>query len=39
MESKPKKSSPWITHVKAVQKEKGISYKEALKVAAQSYKK
>ena len=29
----------WITHVKAVQKKKGISYKEALKVASASYKK
>jgi len=29
----------WISHVKAVQKKKGISYKEALKVASSSYKK
>ncbi len=29
----------WISHVKAVQKKKGISYKEALKVASASYKK
>lgn len=31
--------SAWITHVKKVQKDKGISYKEALKVASRSYKK
>ena len=29
----------WIKHVKEVQKEKGISYKEALKIASQTYKK
>ena len=31
--------NPWIQHVKKVQKEKGISYKEALKLAKHSYKK
>jgi len=36
---KPKKTSPWITHVKKVAKQKNISYKEALKVAKESYKK
>jgi hypothetical protein len=36
----PKPSgNPWIQHVKKVQKEKGISYKEALKLAKHSYKK
>ncbi len=36
----PKASgNPWIQHVKKVQKEKGISYKEALKLAKHSYKK
>jgi hypothetical protein len=39
MDSKPKKTSPWIMHVKAVAKEKGISYKEAMKIARESYKK
>lgn len=39
MENKPKKTSPWIAHIKAVQKEKGISYKEAMKVAKETYKK
>lgn len=34
-----KKASPWITHCKKVAKEKGISYKEAMKIAKQSYKK
>ena len=34
-----KKSSPWITYVKKVSKEKGISYKEAMKVAKLTYKK
>jgi hypothetical protein len=29
--------NPWITHVKKVQKEKGISYKEAMKIAKQTY--
>lgn len=32
-------ANKWIDHVKAVQKEKGISYTEALKVAAKTYKK
>ena len=31
--------SAWIDFVKKTQKEKGISYKEALKVASASYKK
>lgn len=30
--------NPWIAHVKKVQKQKGISYKEAMKIAKQSYK-
>jgi hypothetical protein len=34
-----KKTSPWILHVKKVSKEKGISYKEAMKVAKSTYKK
>jgi len=34
-----KKTSPWIAHCKKVAKEKGISYKEAMKVAKQTYKK
>jgi hypothetical protein len=34
-----KKSSPWIAHVKKVAADKGISYKDALKVAGASYKK
>jgi hypothetical protein len=33
------KSSAWIDHVKSVQKEQGISYKEAMKIAKGSYKK
>jgi hypothetical protein len=33
-----KKTSPWILHVKKVSKEKGISYKEAMKVAKSTYK-
>lgn len=32
-------SSPWIEHVKKTAKNKGISYKEALKVASTTYKK
>lgn len=32
-------ANPWIGHVKSVAKEKGISYREALKVASQSYTK
>ncbi len=31
--------SAWTDHVKKVAKEKGISYKEALKVASETYKK
>ncbi len=34
-----KKTSNWIQHVKTVAKQKGISYKEALKVAKSSYRK
>ena len=34
-----KKTSPWIAHVKAVAKKQGITYPEALKVAAKTYKK
>jgi hypothetical protein len=32
-------ANPWIQHVKQVQKEKGLSYKEALKQAKLTYKK
>jgi hypothetical protein len=32
-------ASPWIAHVKAVQKKHGISYNEALKKAKETYKK
>lgn len=32
-------TNPWIVHVKSVAREKGISYREALKVASASYKK
>ncbi len=32
-------TSPWIDHVKKVQAQKGISYKEALTEAAKTYKK
>jgi len=32
-------TSPWIKHVKAVAKSKGIAYKDALKVAAKTYNK
>ena len=31
-------ASEWILHVKKVAKQKGISYKEAMKVAKSSYK-
>lgn len=31
-------ASEWIEHVKKVAKQKGISYKEAMKVAKSSYK-
>ena len=37
--SKPRKSNPWITHVKNVAVQHGISYKDALKIAKQTYKK
>ena len=37
--STPGTGNPWIQHVKQVQKEKGISYKEALKLAKLTYKK
>ena len=36
---KPKKTNPWIAHVKMVAKEKGISYTEALKIAGKTYTK
>lgn len=32
-------TNPWISHVKKVAADKGISYREALKVASASYKK
>lgn len=32
-------TSPWIDHVKKVQAQKSISYKEALTEAAKTYKK
>ena len=32
-------ASGWIAHIKSVQKNKGISYKEAMKIAAKTYKK
>ena len=32
-------SSKWIAHIKQVAKDKGISYREAMKVASQTYKK
>ena len=38
-EKKPKKEGSWIEHVKKVQASKGISYREAMKVAKDSYKK
>ena len=31
--------NPWIQHVKAVQREQGLSYKEALTVASRTYRK
>lgn len=37
--SKKRATSPWIKHVKAVAKSKGIAYKDALKVAAKTYTK
>lgn len=36
---KERKHSPWIAHVKAVQKEKGVSYKEAMSLGKESWKK
>ena len=40
MEGKGVKApSKWISHVKSVAKEKGISYKEAMKVASATYNK
>jgi hypothetical protein len=36
---KERKQSPWIAHVKAVQKEKGVSYKEAMTLGKESWKK
>lgn len=32
-------ANPWIGHVKSVARAKGISYREALKVASATYKK
>jgi hypothetical protein len=37
--AKKRATSPWIKHVKAVAKSKGIAYKDALKVAAKTYTK
>ena len=34
-----KAPSKWLSHVKSVAKEKGISYKEAMKVASATYTK
>ena len=31
--------SPWLRHVMAVRKEKGLSLKEAMKVAKETYRK
>ena len=36
---KSRGQSPWIKHVKSVAKSQNISYREALKVAAKSFKK
>ena len=36
---KVKKSNGWIDHVKKVAEEKNISYRDALKIAGQTYKK
>ena len=36
---KVKKPNAWIEHVKKVAEDKNISYREALKVAGQTYKK
>lgn len=32
-------SSQWIAHIKSVAKDQGLSYKDAMKVAAKTYKK
>ena len=37
--SKSSNASSWIQHVKSVQLKKNVSYKEALKLASQSYTK
>jgi hypothetical protein len=37
--TKTKKSNPWVAHVKAYQKENGVSYKEAMKLSKETYKK
>jgi hypothetical protein len=39
VDSKKRAMNPWVLHVKAVAKQKGISYREALKVAKATYKK
>lgn len=36
---KARSPNKWVMHVKSVSREKGISYKEALKVARATYKK
>ena len=36
---KVKKPNTWIHHVKSVAEKEGISYREALKVGKESYKK
>ena len=36
---KVKKSNAWIDHVKKVAEDKNISYRDALKIAGQTYKK
>ena len=36
---KVKKPNAWIDHVKKVAEEKNISYREALKIASETYKK
>ena len=36
---KVKKSNAWIDHVKKIVEEKNISYRDALKIAGQTYKK
>ena len=37
--TKVKKPNTWIHHVKSVAEKEGISYREALKVGKESYKK